>query len=48
MAAPPPVVVEAAANGEAKVVEMMAETEAAAGEYSNQLNQGSNSGRNGG
>ncbi len=48
MAAPPPVAAEAAADGEAKVIEMMAETEAVAGEYNNQLKIGSNSGRNGG
>jgi hypothetical protein len=45
-AAPPPAAAEAAADGEAMVVDMMAEIEAANGAYNNQPKSGSNSNRN--
>jgi hypothetical protein len=47
-AVPQSAAVEAAASGEAMVVDMTAETEAAAGAYNNQPKSGSNSGRNSG
>ncbi len=43
-----PAVAYGVADGEAMVVDMMAETEAANGAYNNQPKSGSNSGRNGG
>jgi hypothetical protein len=46
MAVPPPAMAEAAADGEAMVLHMTAETEAAKGAYNNQP-KGSNSSRNG-
>ncbi len=46
--AAPPAAAEAAADGEAMVVDMMAETETANGAYNNQPKSGSNSVRNGG
>jgi hypothetical protein len=46
-AAPPPSVAEVAADGEAMVLDMKAETEAANGAYNNQP-KGSDRGRNGG
>jgi hypothetical protein len=46
-AAPPPAAAEAAADGEAMVLDMMAEAETVNGAYNNQL-KGSDSGRNGG
>ncbi len=48
MAVPLPAAAEAAADGEAMVVDMTAETEAADGAYNNQPKSGSNSGRNSG
>ncbi len=47
-AAPPPAAAEPAADGEAMVVDMTAETEAANGAHNNQPKSGRDSGRNGG